>query len=245
MAVGQASEEAVFEVVRELVDDGEYLDSIPGIPTPAPSGGGHYLRTADDGFRRIYRRGSPGYLRAKQAGLVEPLPALRTAPAEAVHEAETVIGYRLPPLLRRLYLEVGNGGFGPGYGILGLTGGHYDDTGRGALALYRRVRDPATSYWSFLPAILLPVCQWGCGIYSFIDCSRPEGPMWALDPNPGPVDQQALYREPVALAEWLDRWVKGKLYQPVLVQDPLTKKWRGATEQEYARYMAELDEPTT
>jgi hypothetical protein len=67
--------------------------------------------------------------------------------------------------------------------------------------------------------------------------------MWAWDPNPGPVDRQALYREPVALAQWLSRWLAGKLYQPVLVQDPVTQRWRGATDQEYAHYMAEMSEP--
>ncbi|MEV6371357.1 hypothetical protein AB0L86_31195 [Micromonospora musae] len=35
------------------------------------------------------------------------------ASPEAVSDAEKVIGYPLPRLLRRLYLEVANGGFGP------------------------------------------------------------------------------------------------------------------------------------
>ncbi|MDX6329418.1 MAG: hypothetical protein QOI83_1801 [Streptomycetaceae bacterium] len=41
-----------------------------------------------------------------------------SATPEAVAEAEEVIGFPLPPLLRRLYLEVANGGFGPDEGIL-------------------------------------------------------------------------------------------------------------------------------
>ncbi len=35
-------------------------------------------------------------------------------------DAETIIGFPLPTLLRRIYLEVGNGGFGPGYGLFPL-----------------------------------------------------------------------------------------------------------------------------
>jgi hypothetical protein len=49
------------------------------------------------------------------------LPAPATP--EAVTEAEKLIGFPLPPLLRRLYLEVANGGFGPAEGILGVRGG--------------------------------------------------------------------------------------------------------------------------
>lgn len=87
----------MLEAVRDLVAQGEYLDTIPGTRAAEPSGGGTYLRTADGGFRRLYRRGSPGYLRARQEGVVESLPGLQLAPAEAVDEAETVIGYQLPP----------------------------------------------------------------------------------------------------------------------------------------------------
>ncbi len=46
---------------------------------------------------------------------MEPLPAtLVPAAQEAVEEAERAVGLPVPPLLRRLYLELGNGGFGPG-----------------------------------------------------------------------------------------------------------------------------------
>ena len=86
-----------------------------------------------------------------------PLPALTPATPEAVREAEAVIGYKLPRLLRRLYLEVGNGGFGPGYGVLGLSGGHRVG-GQTALDLYRQATP--TSSWSFLPTGLLPLCPW-------------------------------------------------------------------------------------
>jgi hypothetical protein len=37
-----------------------------------------------------------------------------------LYEAETRLGFSLPTLLRELYLLVGNGGFGPEYGLWGL-----------------------------------------------------------------------------------------------------------------------------
>lgn len=234
------SNEAVFESVRALVVAGEYLDNVPGVETESISGGGQFLVTPERRYRRVYTRGTPEYLQARQAGLLERLPALAPAPAGAVEEAEDVIGCRLPPLLRRLYLEVGNGGFGPGYGVLGLKGGYHDDLGRTALDWYRQAHGASESHWSGLAASLLPLCHWGCAIYSFVDCSAPEGPMWGWDPNPGREGMEALFPQPLTLAQWLNRWVSENLYQPTLVQDPITQEWRGATDEECAQWAAEM-----
>ena len=75
----------------------------------------------DQVFDAVVRRITAG-------GYVDEVPAsrlapLRPAPPAAVAEAEELAGRSLPSLLRRLYLEVGNGGFGPGYGLLGLRDG--------------------------------------------------------------------------------------------------------------------------
>ncbi|MBW1596658.1 hypothetical protein [Streptomyces sp. JJ38] len=43
------------------------------------------------------------------------------APAKACEELEAAVGYPMPALLRRLYVEVANGGFGPDGEILSLT----------------------------------------------------------------------------------------------------------------------------
>lgn len=36
---------------------------------------------------------------------------------------KAILGFPLPPLLRALYTQLANGGFGPMYGLLGLAGG--------------------------------------------------------------------------------------------------------------------------
>src|SRR5216683_6367148 len=43
------------------------------------------------------------------------------ATGEELAHAEAQLGFELPSFLRRLYLEVGNGSFGPGYGLLPLN----------------------------------------------------------------------------------------------------------------------------
>ncbi|HEY6410855.1 MAG TPA: SMI1/KNR4 family protein, partial [Ktedonobacteraceae bacterium] len=46
------------------------------------------------------------------------------ASEEQLRATETALGLLLPPVLRALYAEVANGGFGPGAGIQGALGGY-------------------------------------------------------------------------------------------------------------------------
>lgn len=47
-----------------------------------------------------------------------PMPTVAPpASPAAVDAAEAALGFAIPQLLRRLYIEVGNGGFGPNYGL--------------------------------------------------------------------------------------------------------------------------------
>jgi hypothetical protein len=98
--VEPVSEDAVFEAIRDRVTAEDYVDW-RRVNTPRGPRKGHY------------RPGSAEYLSARREGLLEPLPALGPATAETIGEAEGIIGFPLPPLLRRLYLEVADGGFGP------------------------------------------------------------------------------------------------------------------------------------
>ncbi len=223
------NDEAVLSSIRALVAAGEYLDQLPGVPGARLTGGGVF-----EGDRRLYARGSPEHLDARAKGLVERLPALVPAPLDAVEDAEARVQLPLPRLLRTLYLEVGNGGFGPGYGILGVRAGHGDDDGKTAIDLYREAHSEVPSSWNQLPRSLLPVCYWGCGIYSFVDCSDPATAIWAWDPNPVPHAEigKALFRTEFTLALWLGRWCRAQLLQPAVIEDPQTGEWRGASHAE-------------
>jgi hypothetical protein len=219
------TDDEVVAAIHALVAAGEHLDCLPGVPGARLAGGGVFRDN-----RRLYQRGSPQHLEARAAGLVERLPPPTPAPPDAVEEAQVAVGHPLPALLRRLYLEVGNGGFGPGYGILGVRGGHGDDYGRTAVDLDRA--------WG-APDGLVPICYWGCGIYALVDCTDREAGMWGLDPNPTPEDISPLFREPMTLVRWLQRWIEGRLRQPWLLEDPDTGIWRGATDEDWARSAAE------
>jgi len=223
----------VFDAVARLVSAGEYRDTIPGRPGVDLDGGGVFVPGPGGAMRRQYWRGSRRYAQARAHGWIEPLPSLQPAPPAAVAEAESLAGRPLPPLLRRLYLQVGNGGFGPGYGVLGLRGGHavHGVTAVTGLELGVR-RDPQG------PAIPLLLCDWGCGITSQIDLA--DGQIWGSDPNDAPGDVSPCFAENMTVADWFGRWLDGTLNRPWLVEDQSTGNWRGATDAEWA---AELDGP--
>lgn len=64
------------------------------------------------------------YLRDTNSSV--PFPPATEA---VVRETEAALGFQIPTFLKRVYLEIGNGGFGPGYGIIGLKGGYPSDAG--------------------------------------------------------------------------------------------------------------------
>jgi len=128
-------EEEIFRAIAVRVAALDYRDQVFVRPGYLDADGGWVLTPSDEEVRWLVERGSQEHLAAKAVGAVDPLPPLAPASAEAVADAERRLGHRLPPLLRRLYREVANGGFGPGYGILGVAGGHPDDLGMTAANL--------------------------------------------------------------------------------------------------------------
>jgi len=224
----------VLDRLRSLVAAGEYLDSVPGQPMEVDEATLEILRRTPGPLRQFYDRGSAEFEIAKQRGLIEALPSLPVASRREVEQAEGVVGRPFPDLLRRLYLEVGNGGFGPGYGLLGLEHGHRDGM-QTATDIYRA--------WSHERPYLWPLCHWGCAIFSFVDCSNDSGMVWGYDPNPVPRDEldMAFFPQDLTLEQWLTRWLDRRLYQPCLTQDELTGRWRGATDDEIATWLSEMD----
>jgi hypothetical protein len=143
-----------------------------------------------------------------QGGLV-----WKRATAPELDEDERRLGFPLPPLFKRIYMDVGNGGFGPGYGLLGMSNGAPDDFGKTAPESYslRRQGDPDNRDW-FWPDALLPICHWGCAIYSCINCRDSNFPMQIFDPN---VHQDSDWRdayfdEAPSFDSWIREWAEGE-----------------------------------
>ncbi|MBO2460613.1 SMI1/KNR4 family protein [Actinomadura violacea] len=121
------------------------------------------------------------------------------ATSEQIKEAEAALGVPLPPLLSRLYREIGNGGFGPDYQLLPLTGSP------SCTAAYEAER--ATGHW---PAGVLPILDWGCGMYAAVDCTVPQAPVLLFEPNAVADDwTHAWFQDAESLSAWLETWLSG------------------------------------
>ena len=140
--------------------------------------------------------------------------AVPRATVDLVQEAEEQLGFPLPPLLRRSYLEVGNGGFGPGYGVMGIRNGFTDDQRNTVVDLYHSYcrRDPDDPTWEW-PRGLLPICHWGCAVYSAVDATTEGNPVFFMDVGVkgvgAPMSSITIPHKPT-LQSWLEDWLEGK-----------------------------------
>ena len=117
---------------------------------------------AEDLIARIQDRAADPRTRTDQADIALP-PRFPPASGAELARSERRLGFRLPPFLGEVYQQVGNGGFGPGYGLIGLPGGFAHDEGKSIVELYHEyhVDSPDDPSWQW-PDGLVPVCDWGC-----------------------------------------------------------------------------------
>ncbi|WP_344556026.1 hypothetical protein [Kitasatospora saccharophila] len=139
---------------------------------------------------------------AEANGLPPPVPV------EAADEFEAAVGHPLPLLLRRIYCEVANGGFGVRGDVVSLVEAGTWHRFSDADSLGWLHRGWSSAYEGVHPAHVVPLVTMGCGIWWCIDLSTPQGDMWGIDPN-ALCDRHFLFPERFTLAEWLTDWLEG------------------------------------
>ena len=140
------------------------------------------MRASDQGLiQRLHERNADRE-RATDGGM-HPRKLTPPAAIKTLHSVELEIGFKLPELLRTIYLSVGNGGFGPQYGIVGTRGGSKLDR-RTLETRYKGMikLEAENSLWRW-PKGLLPLASYGCGMWSCVDCEYKKLPMILWDPN--------------------------------------------------------------
>jgi hypothetical protein len=115
---------------------------------------------------------------------------------EGLAYAEEVLGFALPTVLRRSYLEISNGGFGPGP-LIGLPGG-YESSWGDLLKTYAEMRrdEDCEEGW-------LPIIEWGCAAFSLIDCDNDFLMVTLYEGD--------FHCEDYDFNELLERWLGGEL----------------------------------
>ena len=151
---------------------------------------------------------------------VEPMPTIAppATPADA-DAAEALLGFPLPPLVRALYTEIGNGGWGPGYGLLRLLDGDSgdrmdDEDSLVSWARWHRRYSPHRPGEPGWPEGVVPLVEWGCHYTSCVDCLDPACPVYFYDNDVvasrgGISPPDYLYPQAGSLAGWLSAWLDG------------------------------------
>ena len=147
---------------------------------------------------KIAARAADPARRADDETPPQPIPL---SDASFLDRIESELGFALPGLLKRLCLEVGDGGYGPGCGMFGAASGHWMSDEPFTMAELYRCNH--TGNW---PDRLVPICDWGCAIWSCIDCTDSSFPMVVSDPNEGPV---VFISEKIGFAAWIEAWADG------------------------------------
>jgi hypothetical protein len=105
---------------------------------------------------------------------------------------------------------VGNGGFGPGYGLVGLDSGPtiYDgDLVGHYLELIHNGPSPPYHPW---PPQFITICDWGCNMTSELDWTDPNTAVFFFDGNhyePEQPWQTAMTPEAPSLYAWFEKWL--------------------------------------
>jgi hypothetical protein len=153
-------------------------------------------------------------------GGIHPRKPLPPVAAKALRAAERAVGFKLPELLRAIYLKVGNSGFGPEYGIVGSKGGAKLDGCTLEMCYQKLVKlETGNSIWRW-PKSLLPLANYGCGMWSCVDCEYQKCPMILWDPNNLDAELEgagarlnwgnSFWDQGLSLETWLEGWLVEK-----------------------------------
>jgi hypothetical protein len=172
------------------------------------------LDSMDDLIRRIKARVADPMRALDSAAWVRPIPTIAPPATTAdVDAAEAAFGFPIPPLLRRLYTEVGNGHWGPNYGLNGIPIDGAEPDENDIVGIYQSCTSPKRALES-------PAARWprglviligrGCVDYEVCDFLQPPYPVFLLSGDTWTPERSVLESlTPVAssLAERLEAWL--------------------------------------
>jgi hypothetical protein len=155
------------------------------------------------------------------AGSPEPVEYYRSTPrmplfppatGEQVDDAERRLGYALPAILRRVYTQVANGGFGPdNYGLASVSDGYRTPDGwpwRSCTEIRQQYQD------SGVPSFWHQLTPGGCTMYWYTSLTEPGNPvlLWDADgwePDDGQSPEDGIRHTTTSLRQWLWTWAEG------------------------------------
>ncbi len=139
----------------------------------------------DDLLSRIQKRASDPARFLDAAAWVRPTPTINAcASAQDLDHAERLLGFPFPKVLRRMYIEIGNGNWGPHYGFYPLPTNGAKPTVNDLVGFHleciseeRAVEDPFVKW----PPGFVTILGRGCVYYELCDFISPPYPVFLLD----------------------------------------------------------------
>ncbi|KAB2361782.1 SMI1/KNR4 family protein [Actinomadura montaniterrae] len=153
--------------------------------------------------------GARGSIPARGCLPDKPFPPLTIAEVE---RAEKKLGYRLPQLLRRIYTEIGDGGFGPEGGLASLTPRRIPDWDVPDWPCATTIHAQRPGWES--PASWLYLTGGGCTMAWYVSLIAVDHPvlLWDADgwePDWGQEPHDGLRYAAPSLRQWLWTWADG------------------------------------
>ncbi len=117
-----------------------------------------------------------------------------------ISEIETMLGFSIPEIMSQCYRVIGNGGFGPGYGLIGLPGGAGSDYGD-IVETYHQLRSDQEEMDGNWPSEMLPFVDYRSNIFACVDCESEEHYISIFE-------DFELWEQEYTLDEFFEMWVK-------------------------------------
>jgi SMI1 / KNR4 family (SUKH-1) len=140
-----------------------------------------------------------------------------TASIEDLNGFENESGLKIPKDLRRVYLEVGNGRFGPGYGLSRIVPTRSDNDRWSMLDLYINFRDNGlygednnSEYIIEWSNYLFPFCAAGCDLLGVVDVRDEKVGFlqYEMPANIKSVESIIEWRAE-SVQDWFEAWMDG------------------------------------
>lgn len=120
---------------------------------------------------------------------------------DVVDYVSAVLEVEFPELLTACYTKVANGGFGPGFGLIGLGGSGATSQFGTLIETHSQLSSDIVAMGADWPEDLLPYCYWGGNYYSCVDCD--EHCVWTFE-------DCELWPEDYDLPAFFEMWLNQK-----------------------------------
>lgn len=148
------------------------------------------------------------------AAWVRPTPTIGApASTQDVTNAESLLGFAFPLIVRRMYTEIGNGSWGPGYGFAPIPTEGAEPTLNDLVGFYleciseeRAVEEPLVRW----PRGFVTILGRGCVDYELCDFITPPHPVYLLSGDAWPRDTpvlEALTLVAESIEDRLEQWL--------------------------------------